>query len=214
MMVGVLATSREVAFSPVRFFSRLPTNGGYVRPLAFALVWGLFAFAAGGFWNFVVPGNHLEFFLATLIASPIVVLTNLTLVAAVAHLFFVRRSLGGESAGFGATFRVCCYASVANILCAVPLLGFFAAGVWFIFLVAAGLGQIHFEKATFVRIVGLAYVVGAFVAFAILKLVIVGVLYSSLVGIALVGTPAGSGEADSDVLLAIVAPASGAAYDY
>ena len=212
-VASLVTTSRSVALSPVRFFSRLPTGEGYAGPLAFALAWGLFAFAAGGFWNFVVPGSPPEFFVATLVASPFVTVTDLALIAVLVHFCLVRRSLGGESAGFGTTFRVCCYASVANVLCVFPIVGFWAAGFWYLFLLAAGVGLAHFEKATYVREVGCLTFIGAWLAYVFLKVIIVGVLYSGVAGLILTGTPAGSGEAGSDALMAIVMPTTGTAYD-
>lgn len=209
---GFVALSRSVALSPERFYSRLPRGGGYATPVAFALGWGLIAHAVGGFWNFVVSGSPPVFFVATLLCSPLVVITNLALFACAVHLL-VRRSIGGESAGFGATFVACCYASVANVLCVVPFFGLSAAGIWFLFLVAAGVGLLHFEEATYVRMLGWAHLLGAFVAFWILKVMVIGLLYGSVVGLVLTGAPAGSGEAESDAIFSVVMPASGVAYN-
>jgi hypothetical protein len=215
LLKDFVEASRGAALSPSRFFSSLPKGGGYMAPLTFALSWGLFAFAIGGFWNFVVPGDpSAAYFVASLAISPFVTMAHLALVAAVVHLLYVRRSLGAGSAGFGATFKVCCYASVANILCAIPWVGFWVAGVWYFFLLLIGTGRIHFEKATLVREdIGGATIVGGWVIFAVLKALLIVIPFAFLVGVILIGSPFGWSEAEGNAMLAIVSPGAGAAYD-
>lgn len=207
---GFLASSREAALSPDRFFSRLP-SGGIGTSLTFALLWGFFAYLVGGFWNFVVPGEDTAFLAVSLMFSPLATLANVLLVTLVAHLL-VRRSIGGENAGWKATLQVCCYASVANVLCAIPFVGFFAAGLWFLFLTAAGIGRVHFEKASFVRLVGWVPLTAALVGFAVLKITVVAVLLGGMAGVVLTGTLTALVGPQSEALLSTVLPGAGSAY--
>lgn len=157
-LIGDLwTTSKEVLFSPSRFFDRMPTGAGKKGPLAYGVVIGTVGLAFSIFWQaaFTFLGMGfglgdeaglpitlvLAILLGVLAVSPILVLIGIYIIAAVEH-FFLWLVRGGRS-GFEATFRVICYTSAANLWSIVPFLGGFISGIWSIVLIIVGLKRAH-----------------------------------------------------------------------
>ena len=64
--------------------------------------------------------------------------------AAILHVsFMVVGALSSSRSQFEGTFRLVCYASVANVANVIPIVGGLAAGIWAIYLMVVGAQQLH-----------------------------------------------------------------------
>ena len=78
------------------------------------------------------------------ILGPLLVAIALFVGAAILHVsFMVVGALSSSRSQFEGTFRLVCYASVANVANVVPLLGGLVAGVWAAYLIVVGAQQLH-----------------------------------------------------------------------
>ena len=159
-----IETCRLLVTGPVPFFAGLPTRGGYLNPLAFAMICVLLATIVGSILGFglqaltLIPllqqdmGSELPFsgatlalilvgfFIALLVLSPLFTAIGLFIGAGIYHLSVML--LIRENMGYQATFRATAYASIAQLASAVPFVGIFGAFLY-MFLVGVGVREMH-----------------------------------------------------------------------
>lgn len=160
-----IETWKKVMTNPVGFFKRVPKHGNFVLPLyygmvcqsiAIILMWSYqagfhsipaildygAAFGGYGRWTFSFDWSTLFVFLMVLVViAPLFAIIGLSFMSAVFHLCL--KIFGGARGGYETTFRAICYASSAQILGVVPIVGGVVAGVWSLVLSIIGLKEIH-----------------------------------------------------------------------
>ena len=154
LLNALYLTTRDVLTGPQKFFRKMPTHGGLVQPLIYAVILGVIASFMAWLWS--LAGSSLQtlagaavgplfsgpvWTFVSLLTSPLTVAVFVFAHAALMHLTLML--LGGNQLGFEATFRVAAYGQAAAVLGLLP----FCGGMLAIFLELAinvmGLYSIH-----------------------------------------------------------------------
>ena len=152
---ALIDTWKQVMFTPVKFFSKMPREGGLAGPLLYGFILGEIGFLFSLMWEgmsvFIPPfvdrngfgdvvgeaaGITFLFF-----ASPAIVLAVLFIFSALLHVCLL--IVGGAQRPFETTFRVICYASSTDLLEIVPCCGWFAGFIWNLVLTIIGIRETH-----------------------------------------------------------------------
>jgi hypothetical protein len=152
---GLWKTLTGVLFSPRRFFSGIKREEGLGETFAFGVLLGSIGIMMSIFWHFLLNSQEItsvletlhglftinSFFIACIIASPVMLVMFMLITAAVLHFFlFILR---GAHRGFTGTFKVSAYSSAALIFGIVPIVGDCAGIVWWLVVMVTGLKVIH-----------------------------------------------------------------------
>lgn len=108
-------TVKEAAFRPSSFYSRIPRVGDYFAPLTFAVACGVLAAVLSGLYHDLWLSFEPRYYVLSVVLSPLRTALRCFLLAGITHPF-VRITRGLGNAGFEATFRVFCYASVVALI--------------------------------------------------------------------------------------------------
>ncbi len=159
-----IETCRLLVTGPVQFFAGLPARDGYRNPLAFGMICMMIATIVGTVLSFglqalvllpmIGQGSAGEFpftaatavlvllgvFIALIAITPIFAAIGLFISAGIYHLSVML--LIRENMGYQATFRASAYASIAQLVSAVPIVGIFGVFLYF-FLVGVGVREMH-----------------------------------------------------------------------
>jgi hypothetical protein len=163
--VAALAeTTREVLFSPTRFFKAMPTSGGIGEPLLYGLLLGWLGVLVAAFYQALyetVAGADLSPLVG---ASPelvaalgwvrgwvgfawqavfggVAVAVGMIVWSGIVHVVLLL--LGRASRGFEATLRVVAFSQAACLLSLVPFCGALVAWVWSVVAQVIGLSEAH-----------------------------------------------------------------------
>jgi len=145
----------QVLFNPVKFFSKMPPEGGLGGPLLYGFIVGEFILLVAFMWqsmSLFVPsfferagfgyfGAKMAGMTFLLFVSPVLVLAGLFIAAGILHLCLL--IVGGAQRSLETTFRVICYAMSAQLWGIVPLCGGIVAGIWNLVLQVIGLREAH-----------------------------------------------------------------------
>lgn len=172
-----LPTGRAIAFQPKAFFAALPRQGNFVAPLVFALICAEVASILGGILGLGAHG--FGWFIGSLVAAAIGASLGLFIIAAIAYLL-VTLIVGPTNAGFEATFRAAAYASVANLLRWIPVIGPLVS-LYGLYLAIVGIREMHQTTTGKAALVVLIPVV-VVVVLIVLVTVIAGVAFLSSLG--------------------------------
>jgi hypothetical protein len=149
-------TAKLVVTAPTEAFRRMSITADLGRPLLYAILLGWVGIIAGQLYSIALRGvtaNLLPFqsaeglamgtgvSIAVMVLAPVFVLLGIFIWAAIVHLFLMM--VGGANSGFGATVRVMCYSTTAQLAQIVPLCGGIIGSVWAIVLEIIGLAQAH-----------------------------------------------------------------------
>ena len=147
-------TLGEVLFHPSRFYSRMPVEGGLIRPLIFAIIMGVIGGMFGLLYQFLVMsflGNMLEsqgfadfsvpIMIGSAIGLPILTIIGVFIISGVLHVCVM--IVRGNRNGFEATFRVVAYAMSTEIFGILPFLGGLIAFIWTLVLGIVGVREAH-----------------------------------------------------------------------
>ena len=112
------------------------------------MVWGTI-FGAG--LMRMIPAQYAGFtrfgggsLVSQVILGPLLVACGLFIGAAIIHVsFMIVGALTSSKSQFEGTFRLLCYASVANVANVIPIVGGLAGGIWAIYLMVVGAQQLH-----------------------------------------------------------------------
>ena len=107
-------------------------------------VWLDYTAAFGGYGPWTLTFDFptmLIFLMALIVVAPLFAVVGLFFTSAIYHICL--KILGGGASGFEATFRAISYASSAQILSIVPIVGSVAAGIWSLVLNIIGMKEIH-----------------------------------------------------------------------
>jgi len=143
---------------PVQAWRLTRETGDYMRPLLFGVIVGWVGLVFRALWGTIfgaglmrmVPAQYAGFtrlgggLVGQVILGPLFVACGLFIGAAILHVsFMVVGALTSSRSQFEGTFRLVCYASVANVANVVPILGGLVAGVWAAYLIVVGAQQLH-----------------------------------------------------------------------
>jgi hypothetical protein len=134
-------------------------TGDYIRPLLFGVIAGWVGLVFRAVWGTIfgagltsmIPAQYAGFtrfgggsLIGQVILGPLFVACGLFIGAGIIHVsFMIVGALTSSKSQFEGTFRLLCYASVANVANVVPVLGGLLAGVWAAYLVVVGAQQMH-----------------------------------------------------------------------
>jgi len=149
-------TAKLFVTVPTEAFRRMSITADLGRPLLYAILLGWLGIIAGQLYSIALRGvtaNLLPFqsaeglamgtgvSIAVMVLAPVFVLLGIFIWSAIVHLFLMM--VGGANSGFGATVRVMCYSTTAQLAQIVPLCGGIIGSVWAIVLEIIGLAQAH-----------------------------------------------------------------------
>lgn len=145
---GLFATIFQIMKEPRQFFSRMPTEGGFLNPLFFALVLETIGAVFHSLWSVVLLGPLFSGVAGSSKPSLLIILAipisaYVMLVARSGILHFSLMLVGGASRDFESTFRTAAYSTAPNITRIVPVVGELAASVWSIYLIYWGIREVH-----------------------------------------------------------------------
>jgi hypothetical protein len=154
-----LDTAMLFVKDPAQAWRLTRETGDYMRPLLFGVIAGWVGLVFRALWGTIfgaglmrmVPAQYAGFtrfgggsLIGQVILGPLFVACGLFIGAAIIHVsFMIVGALTSSKSQFEGTFRLLCYASVANVANVVPLLGGLVAGVWAAYLVVVGAQQLH-----------------------------------------------------------------------
>jgi hypothetical protein len=145
---GIGQTLRDSLLSPEAFFSRMPSKGGLLNPLLYALIIRTTGTLASFMWLFLTENPLLAKLglsgNTTVVAGltvPLILFVSVFAEALALHgaLFLV----GGARKDFEATFRVVCYSSGPELCNVIPVIGGWIGVIWQVFLLVPGLRRVH-----------------------------------------------------------------------
>ena len=141
-----IQTVSGTLLNPKTFFSQMAPIGEYKDPFLFGLICSIISTLGFMLWSLIKspPDTYLEILLAIIVMTILsVALVSVALIvwALVLHvcLWLVR----GAKEELGATFKVVCYASSADLWSIVPLFGWLISTIWGIYILVIGLREVH-----------------------------------------------------------------------
>lgn len=149
-------TARAIVLNPVGFFRGLPRRGGFVNPLAFAVICSVIAAVLGGILGIILAavglsaqtvGSATVGLFTSIIVLPIMAAIGSFIGAGIYHLLVLL--LVKPNSGFEATYRVAAYSFVVQLaswLSPIPLLGILISllvGGYAIVLNVLGVREMH-----------------------------------------------------------------------
>jgi hypothetical protein len=181
---GLWSTIFRCLFLPKRFFSSMPTSGGYGRPIIFAIILGTIGISMTLIWTIVFnqqlihPRLYGSFLLilaqeVILVTAPLWIILWLYCGAIIIHLLLML--FGGAQRGFEATFRVIAYSMGTQIFSLAPFFGLLIAWIYSMFLLILGLSKAH-QTDTWRVIVAVLVIFPVGVAFVAILLGIMTVI--------------------------------------
>ncbi|MFH1092360.1 MAG: YIP1 family protein [Pseudomonadota bacterium] len=190
----LFSTVKQVLFSPLDFFSRLPSGRGQRSPFAFAFWCG----TAGLFFSFIwqgllilaptlagFSGDSLSLadaipaavILGLAVLSPLFTIIILYIYSGLTHLFLM--IVRGANGGFEATFQTVAYGWATQLLNIVPFLGGMASAVYLLILMILGLPKVHRVGTGRVLVALLVIPIGL----VLLLTIIIGIIIALAVGL-------------------------------
>ena len=163
----VQAIGPESFFETAKLFITAPDQawrltretGDYMRPLLFGVIIGWVGLVFRAVWGTVfgaglmrmIPAQYAGLsrfgggsLVGQIVLGPIFIAIGLFIGAAIIHVsFMIVGALAQSKSQFEGTFRLLCYACVANVANVIPVLGGLAAGIWTLYLVVVGAQQLH-----------------------------------------------------------------------
>ena len=152
-------TAKLFITAPEQAWRLTRETGDYMRPLLFGVVVGWVGLVFRAVWGTIfganlmrmIPAQYARFtrfgggsLVVQVILGPLIIAIGLFIGAAILHVsFMIVGALSSSRSQFEGTFRLVCYASVANVANVVPLLGGLVAGVWAAYLIVVGAQQLH-----------------------------------------------------------------------
>lgn len=145
-------TTREVLFSPTRFFKKVAMGEGYWFPLLYGVIAGIIGFGIGMLWQWFVFSRFIPIQIASFIpyhfilliitiALPFITALSILVGSGVTH--FCLMIVGGNKKGFEATFRAISYSYSAQLFYIVPFIGNLVGGIYILILIILGVRGGH-----------------------------------------------------------------------
>ena len=175
-----IRTTREVLFTPGRFFKRTASEEGTWPSLLYGIICGTVSLFGAFFWQWLIFTQLTSFgrvrafpytltIVAITIAIPFVVLAAIVLGTLVTHLCLM--IVGGNRQGFQTTMRVVSYSFAGHLFGIIPIIGNTIGGVYALILTILGVKEGHgisMGRAVLAVLLPLIAMVGLFILFLIL----------------------------------------------
>lgn len=148
---AITATVKGVLFKPELFYEIMNKSGKFSIPFSYFILISLAAVLVETLWQSVF-GNPLfpaetmgplsidELF-SIMFISPLILVFYLFTTGAVLH--GALRLTGAAKGRLGVTLRVLCYASTADLLAIIPVVGPLVGGLWKLIIIVKGLKTAH-----------------------------------------------------------------------
>ena len=161
---ALIETVKLFITSPGEGYRRTLEKGDFAGPLIFAVIVGWIGAAVNQVWSWMFGASLLSYLpqdlhgsdlggmlamsgvgtIIGLLMTPIFIAIFVFIWSAVLHLcMMVVGGLSDSQAGFEGTFRVLCFAAVAQLASVVPFVGGLINMVWTIVLAVIGLAILH-----------------------------------------------------------------------
>lgn len=159
---ALLETVRLFVTAPAEGYRRTLERGDYAGPLIFAVVVGFVGAVANQVWGLLFSASMFSYLpsdlqdqlglfamtgmstLIGLLLAPLFIAIGVFIWSAILHLcVMIVGGLSESSSGFEGTFRVICFASVAQLANVVPFFGGLIGLVWSLILLIIGLAILH-----------------------------------------------------------------------
>jgi len=145
-------TTRDVLFSPVRFFRKSAAGEGYGFPLIYGLITGIIGMGGTMVWQYILFAKLFHFWtppdisygfelFAGILALPLAVLVFVFLGTAVTHICLT--IVGGNKMGFRQTFRGMAYSYAAQLFAIIPFIGGTIGSIYTLILFIIGVKEGH-----------------------------------------------------------------------
>jgi len=145
-------TTRDLLFSPTRFYRKAAGGAGYWSPFVYAMISGIIGFGGSILWQWFFfsqwfPVQRIPalpsglYFVVLTILLPVMAAFLLLVGSGVAHLGAV--IFGGHSRGFKATFCAISYAFGGILFGIIPLIGGTIGMIYSLVLVIIGMREAH-----------------------------------------------------------------------
>jgi hypothetical protein len=189
-------TTREVLFTPGRYFKRTASEEGTWPSLLYGIICGTVSAFGAFFWQWLLFTQLTSFgrsralpytltIVAFTIAIPFLVLAGLVLGTLVTHLCLM--IVGGNKKGLQTTMRVVSYSFAGHLFGVIPIIGNTIGGVYALILTILGVKEAHeisMGKAVLAVLLPLIAMIGLFVLAVIaLKFFFGSVNFLSAVGV-------------------------------
>jgi len=148
---AITATIKGVLFKPELFYDIMNKNGKFSIPFSYFILVSIAAVLVETLWQSIF-GNPLfpaetvgplsidELF-SIMFISPLILVIYLFITGAVLHTAL--RLTGAAKGRIGVTLRVLCYASSADLLAIIPVVGPLVGGLWKLIIIVKGLKTAH-----------------------------------------------------------------------
>ncbi|WP_430735033.1 YIP1 family protein [Halodesulfovibrio aestuarii] len=148
---AIVATIKGVLLKPSLFFEIMSKDGKFSIPFSYFILISLVSVLVETVWqsifgNPLIPAEaagplSLNELFSIMFISPLILVIYLFMTGAVLH--GVLKLTGAAKGRLGVTLRVLCYASTADLLSIVPVVGPLVGGVWKLVIIVKGLKSAH-----------------------------------------------------------------------
>jgi hypothetical protein len=184
-----IQTTKEVLFSPTKFFKKIDTGKGYWPPFLYGMIAGIIGFGGAILWQWfffsqwfsnskfsILPSAPFLVGIIT-IMLPFMVAFSILIASGVTHVCVM--IVGGNKKGFQMTFRVVCYAFSGYLFGIIPFIGSSVGGIYTLILTIFGVKGGHgISTGRAVLAVLLPVIVG--VGLGILAAILIPLLFGAL----------------------------------
>jgi len=183
-----IQTTKEVLFSPTKFFQKIDTGKGYWPPFLYGMIAGIIGFGGAILWQWFFfskwfPVQKIPFLpsapylLILTIVLPFMVAFSILVASGVTHVCVM--IVGGNKKGFQMTFRIVCYAFSGYLFGIIPFIGSGVGGIYTLILTILGVKGGHsISTGRAVLAVLLPVIVG--VGLGILTAILIPLLFGAL----------------------------------
>lgn len=139
-------TVRDSMLIPERFFSEMPTRGGFVTPLLYALIVQTVGTMVGLVWAIVLDSPMLEHPMLAeggpVILAVIIPFLLILGIFAWAALLYIGLLIVTGSRSFEAVFRIICYTSAPDLFSVIPYFGGFIGLGWKVYITVIAIREV------------------------------------------------------------------------
>ena len=150
LIISILKEMKKIVTNPTEFFRNMPTSGGFVEPLIFAvtmgIICGIFQALLG-----VIGLGHINSFTVALLSIIMVPLATVIFGFIGATILFIIWKIMGSQSSYETAYRCGAYAGgivpVTILLTVIPYLGTIIGLLWMTYIIVIASQEVHQIKA-------------------------------------------------------------------